>query len=67
MRLHLSDRVDPRHGRCGSWVVVPEREEGGPNLFGVFESNVNVLCPDGSEFCSPEIGSWPHSALVVPG
>ena len=23
-----------------------------------------ILCPDGAEFCSPEIGSWPHSALL---
>lgn len=35
-----------------------------PDLFGVFESNTNMLCPDGPEFCSPEIGSWPHSALL---
>jgi hypothetical protein len=35
-----------------------------PDLFGVFESNANILCPDDHEFCSPEIGSWPHSALM---
>jgi len=33
-------------------------------LFGVFQSNANILCPDGSEFCSPEIGGWPHTALL---
>jgi len=33
-------------------------------LFGVFESNANMLCPDGPEFCSPEIGGWPHTALL---
>jgi len=30
----------------------------------VFESNANMLCPDGAKFCSPEIGSWPHTALL---
>jgi anaerobic selenocysteine-containing dehydrogenase len=33
-------------------------------LFGVFESNANMLCPDENAFCSPEIGSWPHTALL---
>jgi len=33
-------------------------------LFGVFESNANMLCPDGPGCCSPEIGGWPHTALL---
>jgi hypothetical protein len=33
-------------------------------LFGVFESNANLLCPDAAKFCSPEIGGWPHTALL---
>jgi hypothetical protein len=51
--------VDVEHG----WWF-PERKEAEPELFGVFESNANVLCPDGEEFCSPEIGGWPHTALL---
>ncbi len=51
--------VDAQH----SWWF-PEKQEKLPELFGVFESNANMLCPDDSEFCSPEIGSWPHSALM---
>ncbi len=51
--------IDIQH----SWWF-PEREPKLPELFGVFESNANVLCPDDPEFCSPEIGSWPHSALI---
>jgi anaerobic selenocysteine-containing dehydrogenase len=51
--------VDAQH----SWWF-PERTEKLPDLFGAFESNTNVLCPDAPEFCSPEIGSWPHSALM---
>ncbi|EFI33629.1 molybdopterin oxidoreductase [Desulfonatronospira thiodismutans ASO3-1] len=51
--------VDVQHG----WWF-PEREEARPELFGVFESNANTLCPMDEKFCSPEIGSWPHSALM---
>jgi anaerobic selenocysteine-containing dehydrogenase len=51
--------VDVQH----SWWF-PERDGKLPELFGVFESNANILCPDDHEFCSPEIGSWPHSALM---
>jgi hypothetical protein len=46
----------------GWWF--PECEPKLPELFGVFESNANIPCPDDPEFCSPEIGSWPHSALM---
>jgi len=34
----------------------------GDSLF--VELNANFLCPDEPEFCNPEIGSWPHSALL---
>jgi anaerobic selenocysteine-containing dehydrogenase len=53
------DMVDLQHG----WWF-PELAPELPDLFGVFDSNANILCPDGPEFCSPEIGSWPHSALL---
>ena len=46
----------------GWWF--PERQEAEPELFGAFESNANILRPDGPEFCSPEIGGWPHTALM---
>jgi len=42
----------------------PERKEVEPEQFGVFESNADILCPGGAEFCSPEIGGRPHTALV---
>jgi anaerobic selenocysteine-containing dehydrogenase len=64
MRLSLSDRVHVRMADADHGWWFPEREQAEPNLFGVFESNANILCPDGSEFCSPEIGSWPHTALL---
>jgi thiosulfate reductase/polysulfide reductase chain A len=64
MRLRLSDTVERRMADADHGWWFPERREEEPVLFGVFESNANILCPDGSEFCSPEIGSWPHSALL---
>ncbi len=64
MRLKTStmmhrEMVDIQHG----WWF-PEKEEEKPELFGVFQSNANLLCPIDAEHCSPEIGSWPHSALL---
>ncbi|MCG8552871.1 MAG: molybdopterin-dependent oxidoreductase, partial [Desulfobacterales bacterium] len=53
------DMVDLQHG----WWF-PESDGKLPGLFGVFESNANILCPDDHEFCSQETGSWPHSALL---
>jgi len=63
-RVHLWDGMDPRmvDAEHGWWF--PERKENASELFGVFESNANILCPNGPEFCSKEIGSWPHSALL---
>ena len=63
-RVRLSDAiredmVDLQHGWC-----FPESDPKLPDLFRVFESNANILCPDDPEFCSPEIGSWPYSALL---
>ncbi len=52
------DMVDLQHG----WWF-PESDEKLPELFRVFESNANILCPDAPEYCSQETGSWPHSAL----
>jgi thiosulfate reductase/polysulfide reductase chain A len=64
MRLALSDEVDPRMADADHGWWFPERQAAEPELFGVFESNANILCPSGPEFCSPEIGSWPHTALL---
>jgi thiosulfate reductase/polysulfide reductase chain A len=64
MRLQISDMVDPRMADADHGWWFPERDEAVPELFGVFESNANVLCPDESEYCNPEIGGWPHTALL---
>jgi anaerobic selenocysteine-containing dehydrogenase len=64
MRLALSDEVDPRMADADHGWWFPERAQAEPELFGVFESNANILCSSAAEFCSPEIGSWPHTALL---
>jgi len=64
MRLKVSDMVDPRMADAEHGWWFPERSEADPGLFGVFESNANILCPDSHGFCSPEIGGWPHTALL---
>jgi anaerobic selenocysteine-containing dehydrogenase len=63
VRAHLVDTVDPRVVDVEHSWWFPERSGTAPELFGVFESNANVLCPDAPEYCSPEIGAWPHAAL----
>jgi anaerobic selenocysteine-containing dehydrogenase len=63
-RTHLSESIHPRmvDAQHGWWF--PERSGSEPELFGVMEANANILCPDDAAFCSPEIGSWPHTALL---
>jgi len=53
MRAYLSEAVAPGmvHGERGWWY--PEREGKDPELFGIFESNVNVLVDDDPENAIP--------------
>jgi len=64
VKARLTDILHPRMADVQHGWWFPERKEAEPELFGVFESNANMLCPDGPEFCSPEIGGWPHTALL---
>lgn len=63
-KAQLSEAIQENmiHIEHGWWY--PEKEGKRPILFGAFESNANNLCPDGDEFVSKEIGSWPHTALL---
>jgi anaerobic selenocysteine-containing dehydrogenase len=63
-RVQLSDAIHPEMVDLQHGWWFPELDPKLPDLFGVFKSNANILCPDEPEFCSPEIGSWPHSALL---
>jgi anaerobic selenocysteine-containing dehydrogenase len=64
MKAKLSTDIHPKmaHVQHGWWF--PEREGAEPELFGVFESNANLLCPNESQYNGPETGSWPHTALL---
>ncbi len=64
LRAHLTAAVGRRMAEAQHGWWFPERCGAAPELFGVFESNANMLCPDAAEFCSPEAGGWPHSALL---
>jgi len=46
-----------------SWWF-PEQPGEDPCLFGVFQSNANVLTPDTDEFCDPLTGGWASRALL---
>jgi hypothetical protein len=59
VKARLTDALHPRMADVQHGWWFPERKEAEPELFGVFESNANVVCPDGPEFCSSEIGGWP--------
>lgn len=63
-RVKISDAIHPKMADAQHSWWFPERDPSLPELFGAFESNTNILCPDAPEFCSPEIGSWPHTALL---
>ncbi len=45
-----------------SWWF-PEKSGNKPSLFGLWESNVNVVISDNPELCDPLTGSWPHRTL----
>jgi anaerobic selenocysteine-containing dehydrogenase len=49
-KVELFDGIDPRviHAEYGWWY--PEQEGTEPNLYGIFESNVNFLTPDEPPF-----------------
>jgi anaerobic selenocysteine-containing dehydrogenase len=64
LRTHLTPALHPRMADVQHGWWFPERSAAEPELFGVFESNANMLCPDAAKFCSPEIGGWPHTALL---
>jgi anaerobic selenocysteine-containing dehydrogenase len=63
-KAHLTDEVHPAMIRVQHGWWVPAMPGGEPSLHGVWESNSNVLCPVGAEYCNPEVGGWPHTGLL---
>jgi thiosulfate reductase/polysulfide reductase chain A len=63
-RAHLTDEVHPAMVRVQHGWWLPGAPGAEPSLHGVWESNANVLCPVSEEYCNPEVGGWPHTALM---
>ncbi|MBN1548700.1 MAG: molybdopterin-dependent oxidoreductase [Syntrophaceae bacterium] len=63
MKLQVSEAIHPRSVEVQHGWWFPEKDGREPLLYGVWESNVNLLCPDGDEWLSPEIGSWPLTGI----
>lgn len=63
-RAHLTDAVHPAMMRAQHGWWLPGEPAAEPSLYGIWESNSNVLCPVGAEYCNPEVGGWPHTALL---
>ena len=69
-RLHLSPTIHPRmaDSQHGWWF--PERGVDPDEPYGFCSSNVNQLCRDAPEDCSPATGSWTLTGIpcrIVPG
>jgi anaerobic selenocysteine-containing dehydrogenase len=62
-KARLTDEVHPAMVRVQHGWWFPDRPAD-PSLHGAWESNSNVLCPVGPEYCNPEVGGWPHTALL---
>ncbi len=63
-RARLTDEVHPSMLRAQHGWWFPDKPGAEPSLHGVWESASNVLCPVGAEYCNPEVGGWPHTALL---
>jgi anaerobic selenocysteine-containing dehydrogenase len=63
-RASLDAGILPGVVNCEASWWFPEQPGEDPSLFGVFQSNANVLTPDSDEFCDPLTGGWASRALL---
>jgi thiosulfate reductase / polysulfide reductase chain A len=63
-RARLTDEVHPSMLRAQHGWWFPGKPAAEPSLHGIWESNSNILCPVGAEYCNPEVGGWPHTGLL---
>jgi thiosulfate reductase/polysulfide reductase chain A len=64
MKAKLTTGIDPRVVNCEHNWWFPEQPGQEPWLYGMWESNVNVLTIDDPDTCDPLMGSWPARALL---
>jgi anaerobic selenocysteine-containing dehydrogenase len=68
-RVRFTTRIHPRMADSQQGWWFPERECTPEGLFGFLESNVNKLCRDDHEYCSPTTGGWKLAGIpcrIVP-
>jgi thiosulfate reductase/polysulfide reductase chain A len=69
-RGRIKQKASYNHGILPNVVNVeaswwfPEKPGQEPSLFGLWESNANVLTADEDEFCDPLTGGWANRALL---
>ncbi len=63
-KANLDGGILPDVVNCEASWWFPEQPGEDPYLFGVFQSNANVLTPDSVEFCDPLTGGWASRALL---
>jgi anaerobic selenocysteine-containing dehydrogenase len=63
-KAKLTSSIPPRMVECQHGWWFPEEIGEDPVLFGVFESNVNVLTPDSEEYCDPATGAVTFGPLL---
>ncbi|MFH1567298.1 MAG: molybdopterin-dependent oxidoreductase [Gemmatimonadota bacterium] len=64
-RARLCTDFDPRYivTQHGWWF--PEQEAAEPSLFGVWQSNINVVTDDDPDLCDPLSGGWPYKGQYM--
>jgi thiosulfate reductase / polysulfide reductase chain A len=64
MKTKLTSNIHPKIVNCEHNWWFPEQPAREPWLYGLWESNVNVLTMDEPDTCDPLTGSWPARALL---
>ena len=64
-RARLSTSFDPKYivTQHGWWF--PEKPAADPSLYGLWESNINVITDDDPDLCDPISGGWPFKGQYM--
>jgi thiosulfate reductase / polysulfide reductase chain A len=64
MKAKLTSGIDPRVVNAEHNWWFPEQAAEDPSLYGLWQSNINVLTDDDPDVCDQLTGSWPARALL---
>ncbi len=56
--------IDPQVVSAEYGWTFPEKPAADPSLYGLWESNINVIIDDALEYCDPISGGWPLRAIM---